>query len=298
MRPLDLDGRRAALVTLMVAALWMALAAPASAQGQTEGARPMGMGSAFTANASGNGALYHNPAGVGTIFIYSVEGAYVLTPGMNGLNVSVVDSKLNPKLSAGAAYTFEFASDPDSKLTGHDGRLALASQVIPDLLVLGVGGRYMLLKDGKDELVNGFTLDVGTVVKVSDGFFIGVSGNNLIDPCQGRDEAECPTAAAPRSVGGGLSFGSSAGFQLSADVRADFSPGDDVRLIYAVGAEALLGSILALRAGYQHRDLEKENVLALGGGLKTEGIGLDVGYQRRFDAGEDLLAIAIQFYFF
>ncbi len=281
-----------------VAALILLAASPALGQGRFEGARPMGMASAFTASASGNGALYHNPAGVGTIFMYSVEGSYQLSPdGFNTLNASIVDSKLNPKLAAGAAYSYEFNSDEDNNFTGHDARVALASPVVPERLVLGVGGRYLSFTQGKEDLLSGFTLDVGATLRIADGFFMGVSGNNLIDPCQGND-ADCPAVAAPRSVGGGLAFGSSIGFLISADVRADFSPDDDVRMIYAGGAEILLAQVLALRAGYQYRDLEKENVLGVGGGIKTDAVGIDVGYQRRFEAKEDILNIALQLYFF
>ena len=121
-----------------------------------------------------------------------------------------------------------------------DGRIALASPIIPKRLVLGVGGRYVFGKKEKDEIINGFTLDLGGVLKITDGIFFGVSGTNLIDLCETDDSGACPEGAAPRTVGGGLSFGSSAGFQLSGDVRADFSPeGKTPRMIYAGGLEIL-----------------------------------------------------------
>ncbi len=271
----------------------------AGAQGRTEGARPLGMGSAFTANASGNGAIYHNPAGVASIFIYSLEGSYFLSPGFNTLNTSVVDSKLNTKLAAGAAYSFDFSSD-NAKVKAHDARLALASQLIPDRMILGVGGRYLFATQAKEEILNSFTLDVGTVVRIADGFFVGVSGNNLIDPCKDRG-AECPASAGPRSLSSGLSLGSSAGFQLSADLRTDFSTKeerDEVGFVYAAGVEVLAAQILALRAGYQFHDLDQEHVMAAGGGLKTEAIGLDVGFQFNFAQESSLLSVALQFYFF
>lgn len=290
----------AAWAAVTVAGL-LCVASPVEAQGRVQSARPLGMASAFTANASGNGALYHNPAGVGTVFMYSVEGAYFLSPGgFNTVNASIVDSKLNPKLAAGAGYSFEFNNDDDLKFRGHDARLALASPVVPNRVILGFGGRYLSYTQDKSDLIKGFTMDAGAVIRVADGFFIGAAGNNLIDVCAGTGDSDlpCPANAAPRTVGGGFALGSSFGVLLAGDVRADFSPEDEVRMIYAAGLEVLLGQVFALRGGYQHRDLESENVMALGVGIKTQSMGFDVGYQRLFKAEEDLLSLSLQLSFF
>ena len=303
------------LITGVATALLLSTASIAQAQGRTESARPLGMGSAFTAAASGNGALYHNPAGVGTISIYTLEGSFFVARGTNTLNASIVDSKLNPKLAAGAAYSFEFSSDDDRSLTGHDTRVALASPVIPKRLIIGIGGRYLKVLEGDGsvqiEQFNDFTLDVGAILRISDSILLGVSGNNIIDVCEGK--TNCSNDVAPQSVGGGLAFGTPGGFQLTGDFRADFR-NEEPLLIYATGGELLVAGMLALRAGYQFRDpvlpkaslslnssaplLLEDHVLALGGGIKTSTVSFDVGFQRRFKSEESIFNVALQVSFF
>lgn len=273
----------------------LAWAAAAQAQGITEGTRPMGMGGAFTANASGNGALYHNPAGVASLVQYSIEGSYTTVPELQAFNGSVVDSKLNTRLAAGAAYSYELHTGDSSKLSGHDIRGVLASQVLPRRLVLGLGGRYMTFKDGDEALFDGFTLDAGAILRLTEGFYMGVAGNNLLDVC--ADEDGCATSVAPRTLRGGLSFGSPIGLQLSADMWADLSDEEQARLRYAGGIELLLEQFLALRAGYRFLQQEKDHVISGGGGLKSEQVGLDVAYQYQLEAKESRFSLALQLYF-
>ncbi len=281
---------------LVVTSLVATVAVPAAAQIRTLGARPLGMASAFTPNASGNGALYHNPAGVGTSLMYSVEGAYEVSDDTNIFNASVVDSKINPRLAAGAAYSYTSGQDAAKGVTGHDARLVLASQVVPELMVVGVGGRYLDFRGPDEDAFRGFTLDVGTVFRITDGLFLGAAGRNLIDPCADNEEEVCPKGMAPRTVSGGVAFGTSLGFQVVADVEADLSDSDQTAVRYAGGAELLLAQLLALRGGYQYHALSKNSVIAAGAGLKTGVAGFDIGYQYTFDEGQYVLSLAIQLF--
>lgn len=284
--------------TILVAFVALAIAwtAPALAQGQTGGARPLGMGSAFTANASGNGALYHNPAGVATSLMYAVEGAFEVSPDQNIFNASVVDSKINPRLAAGAAYSYTVGQDDAKGVTGHDGRLVLGSQVVPGLMIVGLGGRYIHFDGPEDTSFGGFTLDLGTVFKITDGLFLGAAGRNLIDPCTGDEKAFCPKSIAPRTVAGGIAFGTSLGFQVVGDVQADLSEKGETKMRYAGGAELLLAQLLALRGGYQYHAATRSSSVAAGGGIKTGVAGLDLGYQYHFDESDYLLSISIQLF--
>jgi opacity protein-like surface antigen len=281
---------------LVVTGLALAMAVPAAAQIRTLGARPLGMGSAFTPNASGNGAIYHNPAGVGTSLMYSVEAGYEVSDDANIFAASVVDSKINPRLAAGAGYSFTSGQGAAKKVSGHDGRLILASQVVPELMVVGVGGRYLDFSGPEDTGFKGFTLDVGAVFKVTDGLFLGAAGRNLIDPCADSEDEVCPTGLAPRTISGGVAFGTSLGFQLVADVEADLSKKEETALRYAGGVELLLAQLLALRGGYQYHALTKSNVVATGAGLKTQVAGFDIGYQYHFDEGQYVLSLALQLF--
>ena len=279
---------------IIVATLGLGIA---GAQGRVDGARPIGMGSAFTANASGNGALYHNPAGIATSLMYSVEGSYFMTPTSNAFNASVVDSKLNPQLAAGAAYSYELGTDNDIKgLTGHDARLVFASQLLPERMVVGLGGRYLHYTDEDESLFSGFTMDVGTVIRVTEGFFVGLSALNLIDVCADDKDEACPPTTAPRTLHGGLAFGSSLGFQVVADVEADVSEKDEVRMVYGGGTELLIAQLVVLRGGYRYLAADKTHVLAAGGGLKSQTVGLDIGFQQNLDIDESLFSVAIQLF--
>lgn len=277
----------AALVSLTV---WTGSAA---AQAENEGARPMGMASSFIANASGSGAIYHNPAGVAAATMYAIDGAYRYSPNINTFSASVVDSMINPKLSAGLSYGYETSNDSDLPLTGHDGRMALASQIIPRQLILGVGGRYLNYESDGDEVLNGFTLDAGTLLRVSDAVSLGLAANNLVPVC---NDDTCLKGIAPRLVGGGLALGSAQSFQASTDVRANVSDGEDMSWIFAGGGEFLLANVLAVRAGYQHRTQGSENIMAGGVGFRSQAIGLDLGYKYNLQTKESRAALSVQVY--
>lgn len=263
--------------------------------GITKGVRPMGMGSAFTANASSNGALYHNPAGISSTTTFSLEGGYFLRPGLNGFNVSVVDSKLNQRVAMGLAYTYELTTRDNSDLAGHDARVALATRPHPNL-VLGLSGRYLDFQDGDDSVLSGFTLDLGAIYRITEGFFIGVAGNNLLDVCDGDTDGSCFATTAPRVLRGGLALGTSLGFQVSADAQADLTSGDEVQMTWSGGAELLIESLFALRGGYQYLQGPQEHVVTAGLGIKSWQVGLDLGYAHNLQTDDYLFSAGIQLY--
>ncbi|MEZ4458470.1 MAG: hypothetical protein R3E66_01830 [bacterium] len=90
------------------------------------------------------------------------------------LNASISDSKTNPGLGAGVGCSYFIGRDDFESITGHDIRLSIGVPVVPDRVALGVGGRYLKFNDGDVELLNGFTLDAGAIVKVTEGLHFGV----------------------------------------------------------------------------------------------------------------------------
>jgi len=285
---------KTALVALATAVMLTATAGAALAQGRTDGARPMGLAGVFVANASGNGALYHNPAGVGTALMYAFEGQYLYEPGMNTFNASVVDSKINPKLAMGFGYSYEDSTGDTYNLKGHDFRLALAHQLVPSRVVVGLGGRYLLYDVADERVLEGFTLDGGVVVKATDGLFIGLSGNNLIDVCDANDN--CLDTVAPRTVGAGLAFGSTFGFQLVGEARSVLTDVENPTWEYAGGAEYLAGQILALRGGYRYLSDSDASVIAAGAGFRSNTAGLDFAYEHNLTDNEYRFSVALQLY--
>jgi len=259
------------------------------AQEFTSGIRPGGMGDAFTAVADGTAAIYHNPAGSARSVMYALEASYEYTPTGNVLAASIVDSKTNPQLSAGLGYSYFFARD--SEVKGHDIRLSLAIPIVPDKISVGVGGRYLIIGDTQKieneagtrvdtdvEILNGFTLDAGIMIKLAPQFHIGVAGQNLIDQC---NRVDCKSIA-PTIIQGGVGFTTEDGLIISGDFGADLSSGPEVGIEFGVGAEYLI-SVVPVRVGFFRKGVSETNWVTFGGGWRSKAAGIDVGMKLNLD---------------
>jgi hypothetical protein len=264
------------IAVLAVLALMMGAASTASAQDPAdfvEGSRPVGMGGAFTSVGTGPVGLYHNPSGIALAKMYGLGANYQFTPTGHILNASVVDSKTNPNVAAGAGYSYIFGRE-DADPQGHDIRLGLAVPILKNKISFGLGGRYLILDSGNTEIVNHFTLDAGIIVRPVEQLRIGVAGKNMIDVC---DQATRCGSVAPQMFAGGISFGDATNFMISGDVEADFtSEPDTVNMEYQFGGEVLAGPV-PIRAGYEHRTLTEAHNVSLGLGYKHSKFGVDVG---------------------
>lgn len=273
-------ARRSWWLGVVVAALLVP--GVAGAQDFTEGVRPLGMGEAYTAVASGTGALYHNPAGIARNLMYAVEGTYEYNPFGSVLNAAVVDSKTNPDVAAGVSYSYFFGRGDFSEVSGHDFRLGLALPVVPERVSVGVAGRYLITEADGVETIRGFTLDAGVLFRPANQLHVGVAGRNLIDVCP---EDEFCAGVAPTIISGGLGFGDDTTFMLSADVGADLTTDPDgAALLVEAGAEFLAGGVFPLRAGFQHNAALDANYATGGLGWRSETAGVDLG--ARIDTGD------------
>ncbi len=281
-------------MSLGALALVSALTVASSLQAQelTKGIRPMGMGDAFTAVAEGTSAIYHNPAGSARSVMYALDASYEYTPTGNLLSAAIIDSKTNPQLSAGLAYSYFFARD--TEVSGHDIRLNLAIPVVPNKISVGVGGRYLILNDTQDvanemgvetpttiEVINGFTLDAGIMVKISDNFHLGVAGQNLIDQC---DTVVCKSTA-PTVIQGGAGFTTEDGLVIAGDFGVDLTSGNEVGLDFEVGAEYLI-SVIPVRIGFSRKGAAEQNWLSAGAGWRSKAAGVDAGFKLNLDTPE------------
>lgn len=272
------------LVALSVLLVGLLVAQTAFAQEFTRGARPTGMGQAYTGVAEGTSALYYNPGGVASRMMYQAEGLYEYTPSGSVLNASIIDSKTNPEVAAGIGYSYFFGRGDHSGLSGHDIRLAIALPALPERISIGVGGRYMIVKNevpGDDEqsieLINGFTLDAGALFRVSDMVQIGVAGRNLLDLCE--KDALC-SGVAPTTIAGGVSVGNNESFVLAFDGGADLtSDPDSVHPFFQGGAEYFAGGVVPIRLGYQRLQVDKRNMFTAGLGLRLKTAGIDAGFR-------------------
>lgn len=269
---------------------------PGTFSDETRTVRAAGMGEAFTSIANGTGGIYHNPAGVARAVMYSVDGLFEYTPSGTILNASIVDSKTNPSLAAGAGYSYFFGRDELSHLTGHDIRLALGIPVVPDRVAIGVGGRYLIMTDSSgakdDQLIKGFTLDAGLIFRLADMLHLGFAGKNLINVCD--DDPRC-RGLAPTTVTGGLSLGRETSFMLSADVGFDLTTREDAALNVGVGAEYLISGIIPIRAGFMHRGAIEHNYITFGGGWRSSAAGVDLSYQHDLQNSSEVGYIAGSF---
>jgi hypothetical protein len=277
------------LFAVFAFALTMLVAAQAFGQLFTEGVRPSGMGMAYTGVASGASSIFHNPGGIASRMMYQVEGTYEYNPSGSVLNASVVDSKTNPDIAAGVAYSYFFGRGDLDTISGHDVHLGLALPVIPERISVGVGGRYLNVSvspedDDQDDfkLISGITLDAGVLFQVADRLRFGVAGQNLIDLC---DEDMGCSNIAPTQIAGGASFGDESTFLLAVDGGLDLtSDPEGVQPFVGVGAEYFAANVAPIRVGYQRLQATERNVLTAGFGVRLDTAGLDFGF--RIDPAE------------
>lgn len=288
--------RRFLLVTSIAVVLLVGMVGEAAAQDFVGGARPVGMGGAFTSIGTGVDGIYHNPAGIATARMYAFGGTYEYTPAGNILNGTIIDSKTNPRLAASAGYSYHIPHNKKTDPKGHDIRLALAVPALPNRVSVGLGGRYLVLKRDGAEFARGFTLDAGLLFQIVKTFHVGVTGQNLIDICQ--QPARC-RGVAPLLVGVGASYGKTTPFRLASDFALDItSEKEDLNFEIDVGAEYLAGGSFPVRLGYRHRTFDQSNHLTGGIGWRQSRFGLDASADFNLNEPEDIyISASFSLYF-
>lgn len=259
-----------------------------------EGVRASGAGGSHTAVASGVDSIYQNPAGTARARMYVLDGAFSYTPQGALLTTGVVDSKLNPQLSAGFGYSYFIGRGDHEHLSGHDFRGALAIPVVHEQISVGAGVRYLRITDDRlpdiDEdddqlLIHGVTIDAGVNFRAAEILHLGLKGENLIDHC--ADDPQC-RGATPTRITGGLGLGEETSFMFSGEAGVDLtSDPEGPRFDAGVGVEYLVAGTVPLRAGFQRRDYVGRNLLTFGVGWHSEEVGVDASYRHDLsDAGQ------------
>lgn len=313
----------------LLLAILAVLASSTSASAQDfVGARAMGLGEAYRAIATGNDAIYFNPAGLPLLKRYSVEGNYLLSleDERHVGDVSVVDSKTNP-LAVGLAYTFLGAELTKRTTIGHTATLGLAYPIFDRLFSAGVGLKYKNVSDAiAGNYLNAVTADVGLLSQIPGGISLAAVGYNLV-PIKTASSSHVPVSAAfaaaldlgPLSA---LIFGGQPGFgpvQTAAGVPTQGSfggmrgPLDGLTLSFdwllnfetlqgtqsrlSGGAEWLLAEMVPVRLGYVWNEATDDHRVSVGLGVIVPSFGLDVAYQQGVVPGkldERLVSFALK----
>lgn len=251
----------------------------AHAQDFAKGARPMGMGEAFTGISTGTAGVYNNPAGIARAILFAAEGSYTYTPTGNLLSAAVVDSKTNPAITAGLSigYYFDRQRDNGDDISALDFRLPLAMPIVPEKISIGFGLRYLSISNKDIETLSGLTLDAGALFQIIDGLHVGVAVKNILDPCETASRCE---GIVPLTIGGGISYGSLANaFVVSGDINYDLSGVEGAGLNFALGGEYLVERMIPIRIGFKREALPNSNIVTVGTGWRSTTAGLDASYQ-------------------
>ena len=246
-------------------------------------------------------ALFNNPANMSASRVYHLNALAQIWPesGRQSYGVAAVDSVGSSARVAGglgATYNTQDTSGINRKWT--DIRFAM-SYPFSDQLYLGIGGRYLRLKQNGqgplgpsvassglsgEYIVSGLSFDAGATFKPTEGLALSVVGVNLNNP---------GNTFQPTSVGGGVGFGIDS-FSLEGDVLGDFTTWDKTKMRAMLGGEFLAGDHFPLRAGYRFDEGAKSHSLSAGLGYVDTAFGAEIAV-RRVVSGDKATAIVFGF---
>jgi hypothetical protein len=266
--------------------------------------RSLSMGDALRAAAVGGAAMHLNPSGMTLLRAYQLEGSYLFrtSDSTDTFDVSVTDS-VTSRVGAGVYFDYVNADARDptgvkvGNRSGWESGVALAAPVA-DFLTIGVLPKYMSITQPSSAggSAEGFTIDVGATLRPLPIVQAGVVGQNLV---------EMNSTRAPRQFAFGFAMNLFDAALADFDVVFDFDSarlegrGDHHDTIYHLGGEYLLGGKVAVRAGYIHDGGLGQNDLALGTGIVTQSIAIDVGGRKPLDGPGDrsiLYGVAVRLF--
>lgn len=296
------------------------------------GARALALGEAYRAIATGNDAIYFNPAGLPLLKRYSLEGQYFmnLVEETHQADISVVDSKTNP-LAVGIAYTFQGSELTKRATLQHTATLAVAYPIFDRLFSVGAGFKYTNVSDAiAGNYLNALTADLGVISQIPGGLSFAAVGYNLV-PIRSVESAHVPISAGfaaawdlgpasallfggqptlgavqtaagvPTNPGLGSLQGPLSNLTLSFDWLVDFETLYGAKSKYSAGIEYLVADLVPLRVGYTYDEvgnIESQHKFSGGFGLIVPYFGFDVTYQQSYPRlDERVLSIALKGFF-
>jgi len=207
------------------------------------------MADAVFAVGLGTAGLYFNPATMGQIAQYAIDGGYGYYSNANAhdFHISLVDSQTNRWVAGGLSYTMTKSPKEGRRFQLHDVRVGTAVWIGDPAKVRFIFGstfRYLKVSgdhvSGEVEPVSMAAFDSGFVIDVHNFFHVGVAGQNLLS----RSDVH-----APKLLGTGIGF-SAPRFDMGVSVLMNFSTRNHTTASPAIGLEYLVVDSVPIRAGF------------------------------------------------
>jgi hypothetical protein len=274
----------------------------ASAQGAPDffPARSLGFAGARSL-ASSVDAVFLNPAALGQTQQYLLQLDYghdtapanetsQPLPTGNGIVVSVLDSKTNPRFPTGLSYRWISLKDTNNKtVAGSIYDFAIAASLFWNIS-LGLHVAYLSYSN-----VQTVTGDVGVLIPIGPVNISGVGFNLLqvMDP------------NAPRGFDAGASLGDNKVYRVGFDFQRNWpyqdpkGPATPPTNLFTVGGEVTIASIVSVRAGLLWNQFAKLNpaqpqFVTAGLGFFYQFIGADVGYRREISTQANVFQFSVK----
>lgn len=270
--------------------------------------RSLAMGDSVYALGLGTSSLYFNPACMSQFHQFAIDTGYGYQnpSAAHNLHISLVDSQTNPEFAMGASYAFTKSrrkvSGVKEGFTVHDVRAAMSTAFGTEGFQFAVGGAFRYLNISGDDLSSPwsesiragrdvaaltpeekaehlrrkanprdmYTFDLGILMTISDLFFIGAVGQNLVTWSRHW---------APRTLGVGVGLIWEM-LDVGVGIEVDFDSRQEIQASPSVGIEYVAGGIMAIRAGFawDRVSYPQQYRISAGLGYISEYVGVDLGY--------------------
>lgn len=235
---------------------------PSISSGQDiEGARVLGLGSAFTAIADDTAAVRMNPAGIALnkVYIFSLSSTKI-KDGASAYNATIVDYQTT-EMPVGISYTRETIADIQMDY----GIISFAER--HGNLLIGISGKYFAQESNTKE--KDYSYDVGVLIKGSNNLSIGFVAKNL---------EKTKFSFVHKEYTAGISFSPKNSFKLSYDYTKD-NDAIDKDYISAAGIEVALRKDVTIRGGYIDNSISSTEYYSTGLTLASPTMKLEYGYR-------------------
>jgi len=270
--------------------------------------RALAMGDSIYALGLGTSSLYFNPACMSQFHQFAIDAGYgYQSPSAaHNLHISMVDSQTNPEFAMGTSYTFTKSSGKvngvSEGFTIHDVRAGLSTAFGTEGFQFAFGSTFRYLNISGDDLTSPYsesiragraedslsvtedaehdrrkanpkdmyTFDVGILMTISDLFFIGAVGQNLVTRSRHH---------APRILGLGVGLIWDM-LDAGVGIEVDFDTRGSIQTSPSLGIEYVAGGIMAIRAGFKWDRVSypQQYRVSAGLGYISEMFGGDLGY--------------------